>query len=261
MSYGRRRVPGLRREELAQLAGVSVDYYVRVEQGRTRGVSDAVLDALASALRLSETERRHLRNLARPSRGKAHRPSTEQVRPGLRQLLDAVHEVPAYVMSWRGDVLAWNRIAALVFGDFGATAPEERNLARMIFLDEKLRHIYADWDSKARETVGFLRLAAGRHPEDSALTALVGELSMKSETFRKYWADHTIREKTHGRKRLRHPMAGELVLDYETLTFSDSEQILITYSAEAGSTSHEALRFLASWQSTAESTEPSADRA
>jgi transcriptional regulator with XRE-family HTH domain len=253
VSHGRRRVPGLRREELAQLAGVSVDYYVRVEQGRVQGVSESVLDALAAALQLSEVERTHLRNLARPaSAGKRtkQQAGAERVRPGVQQLLDSLDTVPAYVIGRFGDTLAWNRLACLAFVDFEQLTPKERHWGRLIFLDGMPRERFADWLSKARDTVGFLRLATGRYPDDPELTSLIGELSVKSEDFRQLWADHTVRDKTHGRKIVQNPLVGELILDYESLALPGSDQVLITYTAEPGSPTHEALQFLASWQTT-----------
>ncbi|WP_119729037.1 helix-turn-helix domain-containing protein [Thermomonospora amylolytica] len=261
----RRRVPGLRREELAQLAGVSVDYYVRLEQGRTQNVSEEVLAAVAQALRLDETEYTHLRNLARPVR-RARRPAAraewaEKVRPGLQRLLDMAEGVPAYVMGRRGDVLAWNRLAATVFVDFGALPPAERNWVRMIFLNDEVRRLFADWTGKARETVGFLRLQAGAHPDDRELAALVGELSVKSEDFRRWWADHNVKEKTHGRKVIRHPQVGELALDYESLRpVGESDQVLVTYTAPAGSEAEAALRLLGSLATAAGPLTEHADR-
>lgn len=247
-SYGRRRVPGLRREELAQLAGVSVDYYVRLEQGRVQHPSDGVLDAIADALRLDDDERSHLHDLVgtrRPLR-RAPRPQ-RRVRPELRALLDAMTNVPAFVLGHRMDVLAWNELASALVADFAAIDAERRNMAWLAFLDEDSRHLYPDWDQVARDTVGFLRLAAGRHPEDTALAALIGELSVKSDDFRRWWASHHVRAKTHGTKRMVHPLVGELTLHYETLAVSgDPDQSLVTYTAKPGSASERALTLLAS---------------
>ncbi|MEV6587664.1 helix-turn-helix domain-containing protein [Streptomyces acidicola] len=248
--FGRhRRVPGLRREELAQLAGVSVAYYTRLEQGNGRNVSAEVLDAIARALRLSDAEHAHLTHLAKP---KAHKkkPSarSQQVRSTLRQLLDSLDGVPAYITGRRSDILVWNRMAAAVFGDWSELPPQERNWARMVFLRPEYRDLYVEWDTKACDMVSFLRMDAGCHPDDPRLSALVGELSMKSEEFRRLWATHDVKEKGHGVKRLRHPLVGELTLAYETFRLpDDSEQSLITYHAEPGSPSAEALRLLASW--------------
>ncbi|RKT06542.1 transcriptional regulator with XRE-family HTH domain [Streptomyces sp. 3211.6] len=248
--YGRRRrVPGLRREELAQLAGVSVAYYTRLEQGHGHNVSAEVLDAVARALRLGDTETAHLNHLASPRirrGGRSRRP--QQVRPELRTLLDAMEGVPAYLVGRRQDVIGWNRLAAAVFGDFGAHPPAERNLVRLVFLDPATAELYADWECRACEVVSNLRLYAGQHPDDEQLTALVGELSVKNEEFRRLWAAHTVADKTHGVKQLRHPLVGELELSFETLTLPDDPaQFLVTFHAAPGSPSADALRLLSSW--------------
>ncbi|MER5440234.1 helix-turn-helix domain-containing protein [Streptomyces sp. NPDC002790] len=251
-SMGRhRRVPGLRREELAQLAGVSVAYYTRLEQGNGRNVSAEVLDAIARALRLSDTEHAHLVHLARPTRQRRASPAPkrqQQVRPALRHLLDSLEGVPAYIGGARSDILAWNRMAAALFGDWGRMPRAERNWARLTFLNPDYRELFIDWDSKATDMVSFLRLYAGRNPEDPELSALVGELSVKSEEFRRLWATHDVKEKGHGVKRMRHPLVGELTLAYETLHLPDDDgQFLSVYHAEAGTASAEGLRLLASW--------------
>ncbi|MER5947234.1 helix-turn-helix transcriptional regulator [Streptomyces sp. NPDC001904] len=246
-----RRVPGLRREELAQLAGVSVAYYTRLEQGNGRNVSAEVLDAIARALRLSDTEHAHLVHLAKPTqaRRKQRAPRRQQqVRPALRHLLENLEGVPAYIGGARSDILAWNRMAAALFGDWGALTPSERNWARLTFLDPAYRELFLDWEQKASDMVSYLRLYAGRNPEDPDLSALVGELSVKSEEFRKLWATHDVKEKGHGVKRMRHPLVGELTLSYETLHLPDDDgQFLSVYHAEPGTASAEALRLLASW--------------
>ncbi|TDD92501.1 helix-turn-helix domain-containing protein [Actinomadura rubrisoli] len=247
-ALGKRRVPGLRREELAQLAGVSVDYYVRLEQGRARNASATVLDAVAQALRLNEDEYAYLRNIAKPVPARRRPARPERVRPGLQRLLDMSASVPAYVVGRRVDVLAWNRAACALFTDFAARPPGGRNWARMIFLEQEIRDLFDDWTVKARETVSYLRMQAGSRPDDTELAALVGELSVKSGDFRHWWASHEVHDKAHGRKHLRHPVAGDLVLDFETLRLpSDPDQVLVTYTAEAGSPSEEALNFLTSW--------------
>ncbi|MEU3723701.1 helix-turn-helix transcriptional regulator [Streptomyces sp. NPDC031705] len=253
----RRRVPGLRREELAQLAGVSVAYYTRLEQGHGQNVSAEVLDAIARALRLSGTESAHLNHLASPRTRRRSRPARpQQVRPELRTLLAAMEGVPAYLVGRRQDVIGWNRLAAAVFGDFAALPAAERNLVRLVFLDPATAELYADWECRACEVVSNLRLYAGQNPEDERLSALVGELSVKNEEFRRLWAAHTVADKTHGVKRLRHPVVGELELAFETLTLPDDPaQFLVTYHAEPGSPSEDALRLLSSW--TAPPPEPS----
>ena len=248
--FGRhRRVPGLRREELAQLAGVSVAYYTRLEQGNGRNVSAEVLDAIARALRLTDAEHAHLTHLAKP---KAHKKKpaarTQQVRASLRQLLDSFDGVPAYIVGRHADVLAWNRMAAAVFGDWAQLPPQERNWARMAFLKPEYQDLFVDWEQKAIDIVCQLRYQAGCHPDDPRLSALVGELSVKSEEFRRLWATHDVKEKSHGLKRLRHPLVGDLALQFESFRVpDDGELALVTYHAEPGSASAEALRLLASW--------------
>lgn len=247
--FGRhRRVPGLRREELAQLAGVSVAYYTRLEQGNGRNVSAEVLDAIARALQLSDAEYAHLMHLAKPKQHKKKPAArTEQVRGALRQLLDSI-EVPAYISGRRSDILAWNRMAAAVFGDWSELPAQERNWARLVFLRPEYQELFQPWEQKATDVVAYLRMDAGCHPEDPQLSALVGELSVKSDEFRRLWATHDVKEKNHGVKRLRHPLVGELTLNFESFPVSDgTEQALITYHAEPGSPSAEALRLLASW--------------
>ncbi|WP_330452465.1 MULTISPECIES: helix-turn-helix transcriptional regulator [unclassified Streptomyces] len=246
-SYGRRRVPGLRREEVAQLAGVSVDYYIRLEQGRGPSVSDAVLDAIARVLRLDETEHAHLRTVARPKARKASAPSVRRVRPGLRLLLDLFDRAPAFVLGRRMDVLAWNALGDAL-GGFSGLPAGERNMPRQAFLAPGARELYPDWPAVAAETVAYLRLDAGLHPDDKELAALVGELSLKSEDFRRLWADHQVKAKTYGVKRMVHPVVGELTLPYETLAVpGEPELSLVVYTPEPGSETAERVALLASW--------------
>ncbi|MEV4922916.1 helix-turn-helix transcriptional regulator [Streptomyces roseoverticillatus] len=248
---GRRRVPGLRREELAQLAGVSVAYYTRLEQGHGQNVSTAVLDAIADALRLTSAERDHLTHLVRPSVKKTRpcRPARPQrVRPSMQHLMDSMENTPAYVVGRRLDIIAWNRLACALLGDFDAMPAGQRNLAWQIFLEPATRELYTEWEKKAADVVAFLRLDAGRCPEDPHLAALVGELSVKSPEFRSLWAAHNVEDKGFGVKKLHHPVVGPLTLSYETLVLpADQDQKLITYHAEPGSPSAESLRILASW--------------
>ncbi|MFR9800124.1 helix-turn-helix domain-containing protein [Streptomyces sp. MS06] len=248
--FGRhRRVPGLRREELAQLAGVSVAYYTRLEQGNGRNVSAEVLDSIARALRLTDAEHAHLTHLAKPKRHKK-RPGArqQQVRASLRQLLDTMDGVPAYVVGRRTEILAWNRMAAAVFGDWAQLPVAERNWARLVFLRPEYRDLFVEWEQKAIDIVCALRMDAGCHPDDTRLSALVGELSVKSEEFRRLWATHDVKDKSHGVKRLQHPLVGELALHFESFRLvDDGEQSLITYHAEPDSPSAPALRLLASW--------------
>ncbi|UXY36254.1 helix-turn-helix transcriptional regulator [Streptomyces albidocamelliae] len=249
-AHGRRRVPGLRREEVAQLAGVSVDYYIRLEQGRGQSVSDAVLDAIARVLRLDETEHAYLRTVARPPRRpRERRTPVSRVRPGIRRLLDGMERSPAFVLGRRMDVLAWNALADAVSG-FSRTAPAVPNVPRQVFLDPAGRDLYPEWAAVAAQTVAHLRLNAGRYADDTELCALVGELSLKSEDFRRLWADHEVAECAYGVKKVRHPVAGLLTLPYETLTVpAEPEQTIVVYTPEPGSETAERLTLLASWES------------
>ncbi|GGV04660.1 DNA-binding protein [Streptomyces albospinus] len=247
--HGRRRVPGLRREELAQLAGVSVAYYIRLEQGRGRNVSAAVLEAIADALRLTPAERDHLGHLVRPvsRRGRpADRP--QRVRPAVQELLDTMEHVPAFVVGRRLDIIGWNRLGCAVFGDFPAMPPERRNMAWQVFLDPATRELYVNWEGKACVLVALLRRQVGRRPDDPALAALIAELADRSEEFRRFWARHDVKDKGFGVKQLNHPLVGPLTLAYESLGVPDDpEQMLVTHHAAPGSPSAEALRALAAW--------------
>ncbi|MEU2248163.1 helix-turn-helix transcriptional regulator [Streptomyces sp. NPDC019224] len=246
-SYGRRRVPGLRREEVAQLAGVSVDYYIRLEQGRGPRVSDAVLDAIARVLRLDATEHVYLRTVARPKARTAPTPEARRVRPGLRLLLDMFERAPSFVLGRRMDVLAWNALGDALAG-FSRMPAAERNMPRQTFLAPEARDLYPDWPAVAAETVAHLRLDAGLHPDDKELAALVGELSLKSEDFRRLWADHLVKAKTYGVKRMHHPVVGALALPYETLAVpGEPELSLVVYTPEPGSETAERIALLASW--------------
>ncbi|MFJ8107083.1 helix-turn-helix domain-containing protein [Streptomyces sp. NPDC096132] len=247
--FGRhRRVPGLRREELAQLAGVSVAYYTRLEQGNGRNVSAEVLDSIARALRLTDAEHAHLTHLAKPKHKKKQTARPQQVRASLRQLLGTMDGVPAYIVGRRSEILAWNRMAAALFGDWGELPAPERNWARLVFLKPEYRELFVDWEQKAIDIVCALRMDAGCYPDDPRLSALVGELSVKSEDFRRLWATHDVKEKSHGVKRLHHPLVGDLSLNFEGFRLvDDGDQTLVTYHAEPASPSAEALRLLASW--------------
>ncbi|MGV9938052.1 helix-turn-helix domain-containing protein [Streptomyces sp. NPDC003401] len=248
--FGRhRRVPGLRREELAQLAGVSVAYYTRLEQGNGRNVSTEVLDSIARALRLTDAEHAHLTHLAKPKQHKKKPAArSRQVRPALRDLLTLMDGVPAYVVGRRTEILAWNPMAAAVFGDWGELPVAERNWARLVFLRPAYRDLFVDWEQKAIDIVCALRMDAGCHPDDPRLSALVGELSVKSEDFRRLWATHDVKEKSYGVKLLHHPLVGQLSLNFEGFQLlGESEQSMVTYHAEPGSPSAQALRLLASW--------------
>jgi transcriptional regulator with XRE-family HTH domain len=251
---GRRRVPGLRREELALLAGVSVDHYVRLEQGRTLQFSEEVLDAVARVLRLDATERGHLYRLARPYQSRVYqgtgRSEPQQVRPGLRRLLDSTTDVPAYVVGLGTDVLAWNQVAAALLADFGTLAPHERNLAWLMCHDEGFRALLADPIGKMEDIAAYLRLDVGRHPDDPALGALVAELCRNGD-FAEVWARHDVRDKTHGRYTYRNPVVGEITLDYETFRAPDDpDQALIMHTVPEGSPAEAALQLLAAWAQT-----------
>ncbi|MYV40972.1 helix-turn-helix domain-containing protein [Streptomyces sp. SID1328] len=250
---GRRRVPGLRREEIAQLAGVSAGYYTRLEQGQSPNASDAVLDAIARVLRLDETEQSHLYSLARqrPPEPRRHaRP--EQLRPGVQLLLDAFGALPALVIGRSTDVLAWNRTAhALLAGHLSFEAPlqprQRPNIARLIFLDPHTRELYADWRAKARDTVADLRLIADAYPDDLALAELIGELTMKSEEFAALWAAHPVHRCVPQLTReFRHPLVGALTLNNELLDLSnDVGQRMAVFTADPNSASAAALALLA----------------
>ena len=247
----RRRVAGLRREELAQLAGVSVSYYTRLEQGQSANASDAILDALAGALQLDEHERGHLRQLAGQRAQPQRRPPSERLDPTTRDLMRSFGTVPAMVLGRRTDVLAWNAQAhALLAGHVDRTAPDRPadrpNLARMLFLDPHTRDLYVDWRSKARTMVGSLRLVAGRHPEDALLASLIGELSMKSPEFAGMWSDHRVRPCEANEYELRHPLVGRLTVTQQLLTPARSpEQSLVVVTTKEGSSAENTLKLLA----------------
>ena len=243
-----RRVPGLRREEVAQLAGVSVDYYVRLERGRNVNVSEAVLDAIARTLQLTSDERSYLFTVARPARTRPRPLPPQRVRPGLYRILETLTEAPALVIGRRTDILATNQLARALYTDFDALPRRERNVTRFTFLDENARTLYDDWEGIARTSVAALHLYAGQHPHDPQLAELIGELSLRDPDFRTWWADHDIQRRTYGTKRFHHPLVGDLTLDYEALDVAgDPDQTLGIYTAEPGSPSAQALRLLASW--------------
>ncbi|MFH8366393.1 helix-turn-helix domain-containing protein [Streptomyces sp. NPDC018031] len=242
----RRRVRGLRREEVAQLAGISVDYYTRIEQGRANAISDEVLDSVARALRLTPAEHTYLRNVAQPRRRSAHpAPVRPRIRPGVRQLLDALDStVPAFVYGPGLDVLAWNRLGGMVAFDLAAVPEPERNAARLVFLHPDARTLHPDWERLAGETVASLRAEAGRRPDLTGRR--IRELQEHSEDFRRHWEAQAVTERTHGTKRIRNPLVGELEITYQVLALpSDEGQLLCTYTARPGSRTERALRELA----------------
>lgn len=254
-SYGARRVPGLRRAEAAQLAGVSVEYYARLERGNLAGVSDTVLDALARALRLDDTERAHLYDLARAagtSPRRRRKPACPQgVRPNVQRLLDAMTDTPALVINGRTDVLASNALGRALFAPLHDTATRPPNHARFIFLDTRSHDFWDNWDHAADDAVALLHTQAGRDPFDTDLTALIGELSTRSEDFRARWARHDVRRHATGVKHLRHPTVGTLHLTFEAMELvADTGLTLLAYGSEAGTASEDGLRLLTTWAAT-----------
>jgi transcriptional regulator with XRE-family HTH domain len=263
---GRRRVPGLRREEVAQLAGVSVAYYTRLEQGHTDRASDAVLDAVARVLQLDGQARTHLHRLARGSgrdRPRVRRP--ERLRAPVALMIESfgAANVPALVIGRSTDVLGWNRLAhALLAGHLDFDAPTRQadrpNIARMVFLDPHIRELYPDWKRKCRDTVEDLRLVAGRYQEDSRLAEVVGELSMKSPEFTSLWNSHTVRACGHSTREFRHPLVGPLTLANELLVLPDDDgQRMALFNALPGSASEAALKLLADLHHVETDREPS----
>jgi transcriptional regulator with XRE-family HTH domain len=255
-AYGSRRVAGLRRGEVAALAGVSVEYYTRLERGNLAGVSDSVLDALARALQLDDTETAHLHNLARaaaptPSRTR-RRESASELRPTVHRLLGSMTGVPAFVRDYRFDILAVNPLGRALYAPIFAANPAlPVNSMRFTFLDPHAQAFYPDWAKTARSSVGALRTAAAQHPDDKPLMNLIGELSMRSDQFRTWWAAQDVYVHRHGTKRFRHPAIGELELAYEGLELSGNETLtIVTYSAEPGTPSGDGLQLLAAWAAT-----------
>jgi transcriptional regulator with XRE-family HTH domain len=251
---GTRRVPGLRREEVAMLAGVSVDYYTRLERGNAAGASEAVLDALARALQLDDTERAHLFDLARATHASAPRRARRGrglVRPAVQQLLDAMTTVPAFVRNGRLDLLGANRLGHALYAEHFDSHAQPPNTARYVFLDERSRGFYADWERVASDVVAILRAEAGRDPYDRELSDLVGQLSTRSELFRTLWATHDVRTHDTGTKHVHHPLVGELHLSFESMQLvADPGLTMFVYSTEPGSKSEQALNLLASWSAT-----------
>jgi transcriptional regulator with XRE-family HTH domain len=245
---GARRVPGLRREEVAELAGVSVDYYVRLERGRTTNVSESVLHAVARALQLNDLERTHLFTLAKPSRARPRALPPQHVRQGLRLVVDSITDVPALVLGRRLDVLAANPLAKALLTDFDALPPHFRNMVRLIFLHDDVRSACTDWRATAQGIVANLRLYAGRYPDDPALAELVGELSVRDPDFRRWWADHDVDRHAYGVRQCHHGLVGDLILGFEAFTPTDDpEQTLWVSTVQPGSATEERLKVLASW--------------
>jgi transcriptional regulator with XRE-family HTH domain len=258
--YGEnRRVPGLRREEVALLAGVSADYYTRVERGNLGGVSESVLEALARALQLDEAERAHLFDLARAAGTTARtrrRPTKQRVRPSVQHLLDAITGAPALVQNGRLDILATNPLGRALYSEMYADPVRPVNHARFIFLNRRAHDFYRDWERAANDTVAILRSEAGRDPYDRGLSDLVGELSTQSEDFRARWAAHNVRIHQTGVKQVHHPVVGDLSLTFEMMELrADAGLTILTYTVEPGSKSEEALNLLASWTATLDQAE------
>jgi transcriptional regulator with XRE-family HTH domain len=255
-AYGPRRVPGLRREEVAVLAGVSVPYYTRLERGDLSGVSEGVLDALTRALQLDDAERAHLFDLARAAGPMAKRPrrsAPKQIRPSVQRLLDAITGAPALVQNGRLDILGANQLARALYSELFRDPTRPANHARFNFLNPKAHDVYPDWERGADDAVALLRAEAGRDPYDRELTDLIGELSTRSEEFRARWADHNVRLHQTGTKRFHHPVVGELTLAFEMMELAaDPGLNLLTFTAEPGSKSDEALNLLGSWAATVE---------
>ncbi|MFF8578373.1 helix-turn-helix domain-containing protein [Streptomyces albidoflavus] len=244
-----RRVPGLRREEVAQLASMSVQYYTRVEQGRLQA-SAPVLATLADVLHLDDDQRTYLLELAGKQTPRRPPARAQQVSPQTQRLLDAL-DAPAIVLGRRMDILAWNPLAAALLTDFSQLTEKQRNYARLVFSDSEMKRRYAGWERVAADCVAFLRMEAVRRPGDPRLRELVGELSIEDPHFRQWWAAHDVAAQTVGTKKLLHPLVGELTLDWETFaSTTDPDQQLVVWTAAPGTASEENLAFLASWVTT-----------
>ncbi|GAA3715377.1 helix-turn-helix transcriptional regulator [Microlunatus aurantiacus] len=265
ISFGARRVPGLRRAEVAQLAGVSVEYYTRLERGNLAGVSEAVLEGLVSALRLDESERAYLFDLARAASAPAtpRRPRrAAELRPSIQRLLDAMTGLPAFVRNGRLDVLAVNAMGRALYSQAyeGHRGAQPLNLARFVFLDPRAHLLHPNWSESASTSVSILRTEAGRNPYDKGLTDLVGELSTRSEEFRTRWAAHDVRLHRSGTKHFRHPAVGDLELSFDALELPGEVGLTLTaYSAEPGTPAADNLALLASWAATARVAETTVD--
>jgi transcriptional regulator with XRE-family HTH domain len=256
-TYGSRRVPGLRRSEVATLAGVSIEYYTRIERGNLTGVSESVLEALVRALQLDEAERAHLFDLTRaagPTTPARRRRSPKQrVRPDVQWAIDAITGAAAFVFNGRLDILAANQLGHALFSELYVNPARPVSTPRFVFLDPRARDFYTDWDQAAGETVAVLRAEAARDPDNRDLSDLVGELSTKSEEFRTLWAAHNVRLHNSGVKHLHHPVVGDLSLNYNGLELAaDPGLTMFVYTVEPGSKSAESLNLLASWAATLE---------
>jgi transcriptional regulator with XRE-family HTH domain len=259
--YGgdRRRVSGLRREEVALLAGISSEYYTRLERGNATGVSESVIDGIAHALQLDEAERTHLLALIRTAsttRPPRRRPAPQRVRPTVQRILDSMSGTPAFVLNRRLDILTANDLGVALYSPIYADPVRPPNNARFIFLDPHATEFFRDWNKAANDTVALLRAEAGRDPHDRQLSDLIGELSTRSDEFRVRWAAHNVRIHTTGTKLIHHPVVGDLDLPFESFPLAaDPSQSLLTYTAEPGSPSQDALNLLASWAATTDDLE------
>ncbi|MGO4190105.1 helix-turn-helix transcriptional regulator [Arthrobacter sp. YAF17] len=251
---GNRRVAGLRREEVAMLAGMSIDYYIRLERGNLSGASDSVLEALGRALKLDDAETAHLFDLARAATASPRvrrKRSPQTVRPSVQRVIEAITTAPAWVRNDRGDVLAANELGRALYLDLMAEQTTPPNSARFTFLNPKAREFFADWERAADDIVAVLRSTAGKNPYDKDLTDLIGELSTRSEEFRARWARHDVKYHRAGRKRLHHPIVGDLDLSFEALELPADPGLRINvYTADPGTPSEDALKVLASWAAT-----------
>jgi len=253
---GRRRVPGLRREEVALLAGMSSEYYKRLERGNAKGASEAVIDGVSRALQLDEAEHSHLLELIRAANTGVHPARRRltgkaQISATVQQTLDAMSTVPVYVQNGRLDAVATNRLGRALFSEMFEDSRQPVNAARFAFLDARAQTFYRDWESNTRQIVALLRVEAGRSPFDRKLSDLVGELSTRSDLFRKLWGAHDVRQHRSGIKSVHHPIVGDLDLDYLGLDLAYGQALqMLVFSAEPGSASHDGLQLLANWAAT-----------
>lgn len=260
---GNRRVKGLRREEVALLAGVSIDYYVRMERGNLAGASDSVLESLSRALQLDEAETAHLYDLAKAASAGApsrKRPAPKGMSPAIQQILDAITDAPAWVRNARHDMLAANRMARALYSPVLADPRRPANNARFVYLDPASQDFFVDWERAADDIAAMLRSEAGRNPHDKALTELIGELATRSEVFRTRWAKHNVRFHRTGFKKVRHPVVGDLELNFEAMELPSNPGLtLLVYTAAPGTPTADALKLLASWAATQDQLDPAND--
>ncbi|MDP9696794.1 UNVERIFIED_ORG: transcriptional regulator with XRE-family HTH domain [Arthrobacter globiformis] len=255
--YRRRRVNGLRREEVALLAGMSTEYYIRLERGNAKGVSESVLEGISQALKLDDAEQVHLYDLVRAANEGTHparrrSPArAQQVRPGVQRMIDAMTALPTVVQNERLDIVASNQVGRAFYSEMYIQPQRPANFGRFLFLDPRSRDFYRNWDDAAQQTVALLRGAAGRAPYDRDLSDLIGELATRSDDFRTLWASHDVRLHHSGSKQVHHPIVGDLDLTFEALEVATDKGLsILAYTAEPGSTSHDSLQLLAHWAAT-----------